>query len=144
MIPLTEIKQQFGGYVNSARITQTMIQNLPGNRFVVTAGSYQYEVLEDKTVTDNIILGKTKKSKKAQMVRLANGVTFEDFDDLKPDDITPETPEKEKEKEPQYTPDKIGALLALKDTEWLRQLTSALPDHLTEMLRDKLREALEL
>lgn len=144
MIPLTEIKQQFGGFVNGARITQTLIQNLPGNRFVVTASSYQYEVLEDKTVTDNIILGKTPKSKKAQMVRLANGVTFEDFDDLKPDDITPETPEKEKEKEPQYTPDKIGALLATKDTEWLRELTSALPDHLTEMLRDKLREALDL
>lgn len=144
MIPLTEIKQQFGGFVNGQRITQTMVQALPGNRFTVTAGSYQYEVLEDKTVTDKIILGKTQRSKKAQMVRLSNGVTFDDFDDLHTDDITPETPEKEKEKEPKYTPDKIGALLVTKDDDWIRSMADALPDHLADMLRDKLRRVLEL
>lgn len=142
MVPLDEIKKQFGGYANGQRISQTMLQNLPGNRFGVRSSSYEYERNADGTVSDRVILGKTGTSKKAQMVHYAQGVTVEDFSDLRPEDIEPEATEKGKE--PTYTPDKIGALLAMKDTDWLRELTSALPDHLVDMLRDKLREALDL
>ena len=141
MVPLDEIKKQFGGYANGQRISQTMLQNLPGNRFGVRSSSYEYERNADGTVSDRVILGKTGTSKKAQMVHYAQGVTIEGFSDLRPEDIMPEATEAQ---EPQYTPEKIGALLAMKDTEWLRELTSALPDHLVGMLRDKLREALEL
>lgn len=141
MVPLDEIKKQFGGYVNGQRISQTMLQNLPGNRFGVRSSSYEYERNADGTVSDRIILGKTDTSKKSQMVHYAQGVTVEDFSDLRPEDIAPEATEAQ---EPKYTPDKIGALLAMKDTDWLRELTSALPDHLVDMLRDKLREALDL
>lgn len=138
MVPLDEIKKQFGGYCNNIRITQTMLQTLPGNRFGVRSSSYEYERNADGTMSDRIILGKTATSKKAQMVHYAQGVTVDDFGDLKPEDIATE------ENEPMMTPSKLGAILATRSVDWLRDMVNTLDPKVADTLRDTLRQALEL
>lgn len=138
MVPLDEVKKQFGGYCNNARITQTMLQNLPGNRFGVRSSSYEYERNADGTMSDRIILGKTPTSKKAQMVHYAQGVTVDDFGDIKPEDIAIE------ENEPVMTPSKLGAILATRNDEWLRDMVKTLDPKVADTLRDTLRRALDL
>jgi len=138
MIPLEEVKKQFGGYCNGQRLSQSMIQSLPGNRFAVRSSSYEYERNQDGTVSDRIILGKTPTSRKAQMVHYAPGVTVNDFGDLRPEDIAPEA------QEPMVTPRGLGAILATRSDEFLRDMINTLDPRVADTLRDTLRRALEL
>ena len=138
MIPLEEVKKQFGGYCNGQRLSQSMIQSLPGNRFAVRSSSYEYERNQDGTISDRIILGKTPTSRKAQMVHYAPGVTVNDFGDLRPEDIAPEA------QEPMVTPRGLGAILATRSDDFLRDMLNTLDPQVADTLRDTLRRALEL
>lgn len=138
MIPLEEVKKQFGGYCNGQRLSQSMIQNLPGNRFAVRSSSYEYERNQDGTVSDRIILGKTPTSRKAQMVHYAPGVTVNDFGDLRPEDIAPEA------QAPMVTPRGLGAILVTRSDDFLRDMLNTLDPQVADTLRDTLRRALEL
>lgn len=138
MIPLEEVKKQFGGYCNGQRLSQSMIQSLPGNRFAVRSSSYEYERNQDGTLSDRIILGKTPTSRKAQMVHYAPGVTVNDFGDLRPEDIAPEA------QEPMVTPRGLGAILATRSDDFLRDMLNTLDPQVADTLRDTLRRALEL
>lgn len=138
MIPLEEVKKQFGGYCNGQRLSQSMIQSLPGNRFAVRSSSYEYERNQDGTISDRIILGKTPTSRKAQMVHYAPGVTVNDFGDLRPEDIAPEA------QEPMVTPRGLGAILVTRSDDFLRDMLNTLDPQVADTLRDTLRRALEL
>lgn len=138
MIPLEEVKKQFGGYCNGQRLSQSMIQSLPGNRFAVRSSSYEYERNQDGTVSDRIILGKTPTSRKAQMVHYAPGVTVNDFGDLRPEDIAPEA------QEPMVTPRGLGSILVTRSDDFLRDMLNTLDPQVADTLRDTLRRALEL